>query len=184
MGRAGRKRKQGKREPNGRIQRDSYSFDKGSEWVQSRRARFGEHYSTALGRAYAAGLLGEEAEAKGRYDAGKRFMRLYQRFIGGSAYACPLDRSPRGENVVELEISDQQEREHDWLFAAMDSMDVAGCRPYFDQLISIVNVDHGPLWLDRLLNGSKDPVDLMLLKGALRALDVITPELRQRILVA
>lgn len=62
MGRAGRKRKDGKREPNGRLQRVS-GFDKGSDWVQAQRARYGEHYSTALGRAYAAGLLGEESEA-------------------------------------------------------------------------------------------------------------------------
>lgn len=187
MSKRGRPRKAGKRTSGGRLKRNNYPvpvFDKGSDWVQAQRARYGEHYSSGLGRAYAAGLLGEGIEAKNRYDASKRFLRLYARFIGGAAYTCPLDDSPRGGNVVDLAVSEQQERDHRWLFAAMDSMDVSGCRPYFDQLISVLHVDHGPYWLDALLGGGKHPADVAVLNAAIRAMDIIAPEAQRSVIRA
>ena len=49
----GRKRKQGKREPNGRIQRTpEMRYDKGTERAQAMRERFGDHYSTAIGHGW------------------------------------------------------------------------------------------------------------------------------------
>lgn len=187
MARRGRPGKTGKRERNGRLQRDSNApanFIRPSEWVQSRKDRFGEHYSSALGRAYAAGLLGEGVEGKARLDAAKRFTRLYARFIGGTAYSCALNHENRGGHAVSMEITDQQEKEHRWLFAAMDSMDVAGVRPYFDQLISALHVDAGPYWLDALLIGGKHPADRMVLKAAIQALDILAPEVRQARILA
>ncbi len=177
-GRSGRKRKQGPREPNGRIKRDNYalpSFDRGSDWVQARRARFGEHYSTALGRAFAAGLLGELPLSQDRYQGGKRFVRLYQTIIGGEAYRCPLNDAPRGGSDHEPGIT---QHDHDWLFKVMDAMDVAGVRPYFDQLISRATTDHGPHWLDALLDGGRHPVDRVLLNAAINALDILAPPRR------
>lgn len=175
--------KRGKRTKSGRLKRDNYAmpvYDKGSDWVRAMTARYGTHYNSALGRAYAAGLLGEGTEALNRYQAAKKFVRLYTRFIGGTGYTCPLDDTPRGGNVVELHVSEQQENDHRWLMTAMDSMDVSGCRPYFDQLISILHVDSGPYWLDSLLKGGKHPADFAVLKAAIQAMDIIAPEEKPR----
>ena len=71
MARTGRKRAPGrKRLPNGRQSRAGVVqlFDRGSEWVQKMREKYGQDYSSALGRAYAAGLLGDDDIGKMRYD--------------------------------------------------------------------------------------------------------------------
>jgi len=174
MGRRGRPRKQGKRHPNGRLVHET-TYDKGSEWVQAQRSKYQTHYNTALGRAYAAGLLSEDADlALDLYQGGKRFARVYNRVIGGETYRCPLDRTPRG-SLGEIEASEQEARDHAWLFAAMTSLDNAGCRPWLDQLIARSHTDLGPPWLDRLLAGGKDPADQMVLKAAIAALDILAP---------
>lgn len=177
---AGRKGKQGKRTPTGQLSRAGCTpaFDHGSERTQAMQAKFGVHYCWAMGRAYASGLLGEGVEALNRYQAAKRFVKLYTRFYGGSAYHCPLDHSPRGSGHVSLSIGEDQERDRQWLRAATNTMDVAGTRPYFDALISVLHIDQGPFWLDSLIAGSKDQRDRMLLDAAIRGLDVIAPETR------
>lgn len=180
MAKAGRKRKQGRREPNGRLKRDSYpapSYDRGSDWVQAQRARFGEHYSTALGRAYSARLLGDGAEAKPRYDAGNRFQRLYSAIIGGNGYRCALDTSPRSTvRSTAFHGQDKEAEDQDWLFAAMQALDDAGLRPWLDQLVSPLYTDTGPYWLDNILAGGEHPADRAVLKLAIDALDVIAPK--------
>lgn len=190
MARPGRKRKQGvKRTPTGRIsragQRD-HSFDRGSEWVQSMRAKYGEHYNSALGRAFVHGLLGEGQEANDRYAEAKRFGRLYARLIDQDRYRCALDRTPRGNLAVAVDL-DQLEWEQDqqrWLMDAIDKIDATGCRPFFDQLLGAAYTDRGPYWLDNLLNGGKHPADVAVLNAALLALDAIVPARPSRILVA
>lgn len=174
MARKGRPRKSNaKRHPNGRLVHE-ISIVKGSEWVQAQQAKYQTHYSTALGRAYAAGKLGEDESALDRYQGGKRFARVYNRVIGGETYRCPLDRTPRG-SLGEIEASEQEQWDHDWLFEAMAALDNAGLRPWLDQLLTRAHTDHGPPWLDRLLEGGKDPADAMVLKVALNALDVVAP---------
>lgn len=174
MGRRGRASKSGKRHPGGKLVQ-VVSYDKGSDWVQGQQAKYQTHYNTALGRAYAAGLLSDDAaEALDRYQAGKRFARVYNRVIGGETYRCPLDRSPRGP-VGEIEAHENEIRDHDWLFSTMNALDNAGVRPFLDQLITRSHTDHGPLWLDRLLSGHKDPADLMALKAAINALAILAP---------
>lgn len=173
MAKAGRKRKQGARYPSGKLRP---AYDKGSDWVQGQHEKYGTHYSTALGRAYAAGLLGDEDhDGLARYQAGKRFVRIYSRFIGGEAYRCPLDQTPRGSNIVDFEANDQDQRDHDWLHRVMDELDEAGVRPWLDQLISRQHTDHGPCWLDRLLAKGKHPADRMMMDSAIRALDILAP---------
>ncbi|CDO37132.1 hypothetical protein [Novosphingobium sp. KN65.2] len=177
MGRKGRPAKAGGRTKGGRLKRDSYAmpaFDKGSEWVQSMREKYQTHYNTALGRAYAAGLLGEDPIANDRYIGGKRFARVYNRVCQGETYRSPLDRTPRGSET-EIEAFEDARRDRDWLFAVMDTLDGEGLRPWLDQLIARAHTDHGPPWLDRLLHGGKDPADQMVLKAALKALDVVAP---------
>src|SRR5690606_6642415 len=103
MARRGRPRKAGKRTKAGALVRDSYAmpiYDHGTERAQARFKRFGTHGATALGRAYASGLLGDEQEASIRYDAGKRFSRLYSALIEQGRYRCPLARERLSAGVV------------------------------------------------------------------------------------
>lgn len=186
MGR-GRPAKSGRRTKSGALARNNYpqpAYDRGTERVQAMKARYGEHYSTALGRAYAAGLLGDEQQAMDRYQAGKKFARLYSRLIDVHPYTCPLDNSPRGGNVVDLEYDERGMAEQQWLFEAMDKLDRIGARPWLDQLISIMHIDHGPAFLDRLLSGGRDPCDRTLLKAALDALDALAPPSRTVTIIA
>lgn len=178
MGRKGRPSKSGKRFPSGKRV-PAVPYDKGSEWVQAMRDKYQTHYNTALGRAYAAGLLHNDASiALDLYQGGKRFARIYNRIIGGETYRCPLDRTPRG-GLTEIEIRENDARDKEWLFWAMDCLDSSGLRPWLDQLISRVHTDHGPKWLDRLLAGGHDPGDVMVLKAAARALEVLAPPRRE-----
>lgn len=175
----GRPRKNGKRERNGRLQRDSYAVNlvKGSEWVQGMTERYGQDYGSALGRAYASGLLGEGNEAKVRYDAGKRFSRLYSALIEQGRYGCPLGRETRSTgSAVAIMAHPRAVEDQDWLFAAMNALDSLGLRPWLDQLILDAYHDRGPYWLDAMLGGGKHPADVEVLKTAIRALDAIAPE--------
>ena len=178
MARAGRKQKPGKRAKSGRPSRAGHvpALDRGSEWVQQQRERYGTNYNTALGRAFAAGLLGDETEALDRYTNAKRFARLYTLHISQDRYRCALDRSPRGMSVepdlAQLEYQQDQQR---WLFWAMDVIDATGCRPFVDQLLAVRFVDRGPYWLDNLLAGGRDPADVAVLKAAIKGIDAIVP---------
>lgn len=190
MARPGRKCRQNvKRTETGRISRAGqqvdHSYDRGSEWVQQQRARYGEHYSTALGRAFVHGLLGEGQQANDRYAEAKRFARLYARIISQDRYRCALDRTPRGNLAVAIDLDQLEwEREQqEWLFAAMAKIDATGCRPFLDQLLSTIHADKGPYWLDNLLAGGQHPADLAVLRAALVAIDAIVPPRVSRILV-
>lgn len=178
MARKGRPSKSGKRYPGGKRVPVT-PHDKGSEWVQAMREKYQTHYSTALGRAYAAGLLHEDASiALDLYQGGKRFARVYNRVCGGETYRSPLDRTPRGSES-EIEAYEHDKRDRDWLFFVMDSLDDGGLRPWLDQLLARQHTDHGPVWLDRLLAGGKDPADQMVLKAAVCALEVVAPPRRE-----
>lgn len=176
----GRKRKTGPREKNGRPSRAGIPrFDRGSERVQAMRERYGEHYTSAIGRAFATGLLGDGMEATVRLDVGKRFAAIYGRIIA-RPYRCPLNDAPRGmaDDHETAERIEYDRAEQDWFFGMADRLDKEGLRPWLDQLISPVYTDHGPAWLDRLLGGGRDPVDLTLLQTAIKALDLIAPKVR------
>lgn len=176
----GRKRKTGPREKNGRPSRAGIPrFDKGTERVQAMRERYGEHYTSALGRAFALDLLGDGIEATVRLDVGKRFAAIHGKLIA-RPYRCPLNDAPRGmaDDHDSHDRIEHDRAEQEWFFAMADKLDRAGLRPWLDQLISPVYTDHGPAWLDRLLDGGKDPVDLTLLQTAIKALDLIAPKVR------
>ncbi len=187
MARRGRKAKQAqKRYANGRIVPNRYpqpAYDKGSEWVQQRRERFGEHYSSALGRAYASGLLGDDAQAKNRLDTGKRFSALYSVFIEQGRYGCPLGREQRstgtGDEIRGIAASMDAQK---WLFDAMDDLDRDNLRCWLDNLLSEEFHDRGPVFLDRLLMGGRDPYDRAVLAKCIEALDCIaTPAAEKKV---
>ena len=169
----GRPRKSGKRHPNGKLKQEPY-FDRGSEWVQSRVAKYDTHYTTALGRAYAAKLLGDEAESQDRYEGGKRFARVYNRVFGGETYRCALDPTPHGA-AGNCEASEYIAKERAWILDVIRDLDAAGLRPWLDQLISRLYTYHGPPWLDRLIADQNNQADLLLIQAARDALDVVAP---------
>lgn len=172
--------KAGRRTKSGRLKRDNYAGPKivqPSEWVAAQRARFGEHYSSALGRAFASGLLGDGQIAKDRLDAGKRFSRLYSAIIDTRPYGCPLGREQRslGGSGANFDM-ERAQSDQDWLFAAMKR--VGHLRPWLDAMVSKEYTDAGPVWLTRLLMGGKDPYDRAMLKHCTDALDAIAPARR------
>lgn len=173
----GRPRKSGARYKSGKLRP---VFDKGTERVQALRDRFGANYTTALGRAFEAGLLGEGNEAKTRLDVGNRFSRLYSALIQRGRYTCPLGKETRstgsgGENTG---TAHEQENEN-WLKDAMSTLDREGLRPWLDQLILDAYHDKDPPWLARLLSGGDHPADVMILDAAVKALDAIAPAKRE-----
>lgn len=174
--RSGRNRKAGKRTKSGQLSRAG-AIVRPSEWVQAQQARFGNHYGSALGRAYAGGLLGEGNEAKTRLDAGNKFVLRYSKVIGGDCYTCPLDRSVKGSNDNPDHERDLHQQE--WLYAMIDSLDHAGLRPWLDQLIHTNYTDRGPYWLDALLGGQRDIGDRRVLEAAIMALDLVAGQKTQ-----
>lgn len=180
MARRGRKAKANqKRYLNGRIKPDNYPvpiYDKGTERVQEQRQRYGEHYNSALGRAYAAGLLGDEECAKPRLDTAKRFSALYSVFIEHGRYTPAIARERRSLDATgEIRGIAASMEAQTWLFDAMNALDADSLRPWFDQLVADEFHDCGPVWLDRLLMGGKDPYDKAMLAKCIEALDCIAP---------
>lgn len=182
-GKAGRKSKGGQRTKSGALKRNNYPapvYDRGSDRIRASREKFGEHYNSPLGRAYVSGLLGDEATAKNRLDAGKRFARLYNALIEQRRYGCPLGRELRSMGSVgEISGMEACMRTQQWLFDAMTDLDRDHLRPWLDQMLSSEYHDHGPVWVDRLIMGGRDPYDRAMLSNALKALDIIAPALPQ-----
>ena len=174
----GRKRKTGKRTPSGSLSRAGKprgpSIVQPSDWVANQRRLYGEHYSTAIGRAFAVGLLGEGNAAKDRLPAALRFASLYRRALGGDRYRCALSDAPRGSDGIEATQRDADDQE--WMLVNMGRMDRTGGRPFFDQLISRSYTDVGPAWLDSLLHDAKrDRRDMMVMNAAIAAIDALGP---------
>lgn len=175
MARKGRPRKPGRRVGN-RPPRLVTPHDKGNERVAAMRERFGEHYSSAIGRAYASGLLGEHDVAIVRYHAGKRFQRAVERFFEVGRVKCPLGQQARsGGPAVQIAAHPFEQEEWEWLCAVADRLDQAGLRPWLDQLTLGLYHDAGPYWLDAMLDGGRHPADIAVLDVAIKALDLIAP---------
>lgn len=180
MARRGRPSKQGRRTQGGRLVRDSYPapvYDHGTDQARARKDRFGTYGTSALGRAYASGLLGDEQTAKNRHDAGERFKRATERFYSVGRVSCPIGQEMRlGALKIQISGNPFEEAEWEWIGEQAKALDNAGLRPWIDQLVLDVYADQGPPWLDRILDGGRDPVDRMLLKHAIEALDLIAPK--------
>lgn len=148
--RKGRPRKTGERHKNGRLVHTP-TFDRGTDRTQTMKAMFGTFYASAAGRMFASGLMGEQDVAQARYQGLTRFVRIYARVYGTAGYRCPLDQTPKGMDHEHVD-REQAQRDRDWLRSAMASLDMSGCYPYLEQLISINTVDTGPAWLDRMID--------------------------------
>ena len=125
---------------NDRLTSGKITFDKHSERVQAMRDRFGEHHGSAIGRAYASGLLGEETIARVRYDAGKRFQRPWNRF---SISVVPSASELRSGAVRPNQLGNPHEERRVGMGVPSRATSTATeCAPY-DQLLPMYH-DGGP----------------------------------------
>ena len=183
MAKAGRKRKQGKRYPGGKRVPDLRVI-KGNDRAEERKQDYGTHATTALGRAYVKGLLGDGVEAEARYTAAKRFMRIAGHLFPGSGYRCALDNSPRGRIAASEDNHERDLHDQQWFMDRSAALETARLRPALNLLILDLYHDYDPPFLHRLLKGGKDPIDRAMLARCIKALDIIAPEQdRPRILV-
>lgn len=176
----GRKRKLGKREKNGRIQRTpEIRYDKGTERAQAMQALYGPDGADAIGRAFRAGLLGEGSDAKAMLDMARSIANAYWQAYEVGPYSSTLaDRSSGSTASI---LPDKARRREKWLSGCLDTVKALGAsqRRSFYQLVIDVNPDHGPLWLDRLCFAHRcktmmaDPGDVKCLELALEGLALL-----------
>lgn len=176
----GRKRKQGKREKNGRLSRvGEPRYDKGTERAQAMQALYGPDGADAIGRAFRAGLLGSGSEAKAMLDMARQVSNAYWWAYSTGSYTCAIADKVSGSTPS---ISPEKaRRREEWLSGVLDSVNRLGRpqRRFFDALVIDVNPDCGPAWLDRLCFAKRsrsaliEPADAQSLEYALEALSLI-----------
>ncbi|WP_375178055.1 hypothetical protein [Sphingobium yanoikuyae] len=145
----GRKRKAGKREPNGRISRvDQPRFDTGTARAQMKFKQYGTDGADAIGRAYQAELLGEHADAI--KDTARKIAKAYWPMLEIGTYRCTLS-DPTGAN--DNFDHDRMKAREEWLTDILRKVDRMGrtTRAAFDALVIDVHPDSGPKWLDSLI---------------------------------
>lgn len=171
MGKAGRKRKPGKRTASGRLSRAGISpFDYGTERARALVALYGQHGTEALGRAYAAGLLGhkDDPRALERYRNGQVMAHEWRKHFQ-PGYRCALNDNPRGSD--DYAESGAQQRRYHWMLRETRALDAAGFGSWFHQLVLAHNPTSGPEWLDRLLAGVAGEGERRILELNIKALD-------------
>lgn len=142
----GRPRKAGKRDSKGKL-RPTRLRDNGNDKAATKKDRYGTDGWDAVGRAYRAGLLGENGQALMR--GGRDMYRTYWPVYGVGKIGCPLgERSGGGTYLGE-------KRTEDWLNRKLDAIGPVGSprRKVFDEIVLDDHFDEGPVWLDRLLDG-------------------------------
>lgn len=151
MSRAGRKRKQGKREPNGRLVR--VLFDHGTSRAQMKFEQYGTDGADAIGRAYQAGLLGDQADAI--KDTARRIAKAYWPMLEVGTYRCTLGDGHGGSN--DNFDHDRIKAREEWLTGILRTVDRLGRahRKAFDELVIDVHPDSGPAWLERMIYARK-----------------------------
>lgn len=140
----GRPRKQGRRDDKGKL-RPINMPDRGNDRTAAKREKFGTDGCDAIGRAYRAGLLGEDGQALMR--VGRDIFRTYWSTFGVGKIGCTLgERTGDGSYMGE-------KRTEDWLNRKLDDIGPvgSGARLAFDELVLDDHFDAGPAWLDVLL---------------------------------
>jgi hypothetical protein len=162
MARSGRKRKEGKRQPNGQLARMP-KYDKGTYRAELKQSLYGDNGSDALGRAYERGLLGDNGQAL--LTTGRIMAAAYWPIFGTGAIRCTLGR--QDGNGGDGSLSQEQ-----WLSGQLDAINALGrdYRNAFDSLVIDVHPDEGPSWLDRTIAKQQTKADSEILLRAIYAL--------------
>jgi len=176
MARKGRKRKNVAREPNGRPSRKGQvriQFDHGTERARMKFEQYGTDGADAIGRAYQAGLLGDNADAI--KDTARKIAKAYWPILEVGSYRCTLNDSFGGSND-NTDHGRAKAREQ-WLTSILRAVDSMGRahRQAFDELVIDIHPDSGPAWLERAIYASKrqeapDPSDSNRLAMAIAAM--------------
>jgi hypothetical protein len=184
VGKAGRKHKQGPREPSGRAKRKPRkerlvnAIDKGTEHAQAMQALYGQDGCDAIGRAYRAGLLGQGSEAKALLDMARSLSNAYWQAYEVGGFRSPIaDKTHGGRGELDHE---RIKRRETWLRESLDTVARMGVpvRRAFYQLCIDVNPDCGPLWLDQMVFAERrgvlgDIADVSALRRAVEALKAL-----------
>jgi hypothetical protein len=143
MARAGRKRKEGRRDDKGKL-RPIIMPDRGNERTAAKRETFGTDGGDAIGRAYRSGLLGEDGQRL--MQTARSFHRAYWPMFGIGAIGCTLGDRTGGGGEGNLD----RER---WVTKTVLRIDKMGRdhRKAFDELVLDFWPDYGPAWLDTLI---------------------------------
>lgn len=156
-----------------RRRRPAFTADKGTSHAQAMQARFGSYCADALGRAYASGLLGSDANARAMLDTGRKMARIYRARYDHGCPRCAL--APRtGGNPEDVERVLAEDK---WLTARLNAVRSCGTAVAvaFAQLVIEPHADAGPPWLDRLIacaeGGNLNREDLAPLAAALEGLE-------------
>lgn len=174
MARPGRKHKQGKREPNGRLVR--IQFDHGTSRAQMKFEQYGTDGADAIGRAYQAGLLGDNADAI--KDTARRIAKAYWPMLEVGTYRCTLSDASGSAN--DNFDHDRLKAREEWLTGILRSVDRLGRahRKAFDDLVIEVHPDSGPKWLERMIYARSHQIgcelaDLQSLGMAIEAIEEV-----------
>jgi len=168
MAKAGRKRKQGKRERNGRLSRvGEERIVKGNDRAQLMQELYGQDGSDAIGRAYRMGLLGQGTEAKAMLDMGRAIFNAYW-----STYSHGRIKSTLGGTSAGNDNDGSLARER-WLRTQLDAVRAMGehIRKPLYQLVIDINPDCGPDWLDRMIACIIDRTPKLIDKGDTQRMD-------------
>lgn len=177
----GRPRKAGARQPCGKL-RPAVANDKGSDFVQARRASFeifqggkaGDHLSDPIGRAWASGLLdGHAQDAAILRDIGRRYASLNAQ-VYASLQVVIGDLEPRSRGTGGGSDEDRTGEAYtriDQLARNAGSKE----RLAMQKLCLPTTPDEDPLWLGRLIQcrfWKRVPIerDHMIMTQAVRAL--------------
>lgn len=181
MAKRGRKRRSGRREPNGRLARsEAVTFDKGTERTQAKLATFGTQGADAIGRAYMAGLLGprDSERAKAMLDTARKLAKLYRRAYVMHPYQ-PAIADKTGGSLAQFdhERIKRQEQEIADVLRFVNGMG-RQVRLAFHALVLEDHPDTGPAWLDQAIwarkhNESVHPAAMGFLTRALDPLDIL-----------
>lgn len=173
---SGRKRKNGRRTPAGRLSRAGIpvTYDRGTERVQAMQAIYGQDGCDAIGRAYRKGLLGQGNEAKAMLDIARSISNAYwAAYANGKITSAIGDKS--GGTVTNIDDAREWRREK-LLNEHLAFVRTFGTshRKAFYELVIDINPDCGPRWLDRLCAGTvHDPDDKLRLSAAIETLSAL-----------
>ncbi|MGR4893356.1 hypothetical protein ACIPPQ_20215 [Sphingopyxis sp. LARHCG72] len=143
MARAGRKRKEGRRDAKGKL-RPIIMPDRGNDRTAAKREAFGTDGGDAIGRAYRSGLLGENGQRL--MQTARSFHRAYWPMFGVGQIGCTLGDRSGGDGDGDID------REQ-WVVKTVQRVDAMGRdhRKAFDELVLDFWPDYGPHWLDALI---------------------------------
>lgn len=143
--------------------------DAGTDAAQAKRAAYGTDGCDSLGRAYRAGLLGDDGQRL--LQTGRSFNRAYWAAYGQFGLSCTL-----GVRTGPANDDDNSLAREKWLNATIRDVDKMGraYRKAFDDLVVDFYPDYGPAWLDNLIANNARQSDWSQLVKALEVLDEIS----------